>query len=291
MPVGSTVAEAITWAYHQLHCKGVPGARRDARLLVATTLGLSREETMRDGARRISREQSRHVCRVIARRAAREPVALILGEREFWSLPFAIGRATLIPRPETETLIEAVLALRPDRQMPLRIADFGTGSGCLLLALLREYHHAVGVGIDVQKAALDLAHDNAIALGVADRADFVVADWGDGLAARFDVIVANPPYIPTMAIEQLAPEVAQYESRAALDGGADGLVAYRRLAPAVYGMLRPTGVAVFEVGAGQADAVTRIFETHGLAAGHRKQDLAGIDRCVVFGHTSPGILS
>ncbi|HJW41315.1 MAG TPA: peptide chain release factor N(5)-glutamine methyltransferase, partial [Rhizomicrobium sp.] len=164
---------------------------------------------------------------LIARRAAREPLAYITGRKEFWSLDFAVGPGVLVPRPDTETLIEQLIRERPDRLVPLSILDLGTGSGCLLIAALREYPNARGVGVDRSPEALAWARHNLIALGVEDRATLIETDWPEEASPGFDVVLANPPYIPTAEIETLEPEVCRYEPRAALDGGPDGLDAYR----------------------------------------------------------------
>jgi release factor glutamine methyltransferase len=217
----------------------------------------------------------------LARRVAREPMSHILGRREFWSLEFAVTSAVLDPRPDSETLVEAVLAALPERTRPYRLLDLGTGSGCLLLALLSELPHATGLGIDASAAALDVARANAARLGLADRARFAPGDWAQGLDGLFDVIVANPPYIPTAEIAALQPEVALWEPRAALDGGPDGLAAYRTLVPALPRHLAEEGLAAIEIGADQAAAVGEIARESGLDAAIRR-DLAGHDRCLIL---------
>jgi release factor glutamine methyltransferase len=223
-----------------------------------------------------------------ARRVKREPMAYMLGEREFWGLPFKVTPAVLVPRPDSETLIEAVLALMPDRQRPWRILDLGVGSGCLLLTLLREYPQATGIGLDASPEALAIAAENAAALVVADRASLTSGDWRlpGGLAAAggpFDLVVSNPPYIASGAIDRLMPEVARFEPRLALDGGADGLDAYRAIAAAAPRSITQGGYLVVEVGEGQAPEIARIFEQAGLRPAGRWRDLGGIDR-VVAGH-------
>jgi release factor glutamine methyltransferase len=220
-----------------------------------------------------------------ARRVKREPMAYILGEREFWGLPFKVSPAVLVPRPDSETLIEAVLALMPDRRRAWRILDLGVGSGCLLLTLLREYSEATGVGLDASPDALAVAQENAAALGVADRASLVAGDWRlpgwlSAVSGPFDLVVSNPPYIESGAIDGLMPEVARFEPRLALDGGADGLDAYRTIGAAGLQLVTPGGYLVVEVGAGQASEISTIFAGAGLRPAGRWRDLGGIERVV-----------
>jgi release factor glutamine methyltransferase len=223
---------------------------------------------------------------LIARRAAFEPLALIVGRREFWSLEFAVSSATLIPRPDSETLLEASVAAFAARQPPGAVLDLGTGTGCLLLAALSEFPAAFGVGVDVLLEATVLAARNAAALGLADRALFCCGNWADALAARFDLVLSNPPYICAGELGQLMPEVARYEPRSALDGGADGLTAYRHLLAAFPRLLLPDGVAVLELGAGQADVVGRLARRAGFISAI-KPDLAGIPRALVLRPAPP----
>jgi release factor glutamine methyltransferase len=225
-----------------------------------------------------------------ARRVLREPMAYILGEREFWGLPFKVSPAVLVPRPDSETLIEAALALLPERQRPWRILDLGLGSGCLLLTLLHEYPNASGVGLEVSEEALAVAQANADALGVAARARLIAGDWRQTdwqgrLGGPFDLLVSNPPYIEAGAIEWLMPEVARFEPKLALDGGPDGLVAYRTIATAAPALVVPGGRLLVEAGEGQAAEISRIFASAGLAIEVPWKDLAGIDRVVSAMHS------
>jgi release factor glutamine methyltransferase len=225
-----------------------------------------------------------------ARRVLREPMAYILGEREFWGLPFKVSPAVLVPRPDSETLIEAALALMPDRQRPWRILDLGLGSGCLLLTLLREYPTASGVGMELSEEALAVAQANAEALGVGARArlisgDWRQPDWQQVLGGPFDLLVSNPPYIEAGAIERLMPEVARFEPKLALDGGPDGLVAYRTIATAAPALVAPGGRILVEAGEGQATEISKIFASAGLAMEVLWKDLAGIDRVVSAMHS------
>jgi release factor glutamine methyltransferase len=223
---------------------------------------------------------------VIERRLAGEPVSRIVGVREFYGRPFRIDRSTLDPRPDTETLIEAALAL-VDRRTPLKLLDLGTGSGCILVTLLAELPHATGVGIDKSLAALEVARANALDLGVADRAGFVAGDWLDGVDGAFDLVVANPPYLSTAEMAGLAREVADHDPAGVLDGGPDGLVAYRGIVPRLGDVLRPGGVALFEIGPAQAGPVSRLLVEAGLAPEEQPWlDLAGRPR--VVGGRRPG---
>ncbi len=274
-----TTGALIGQARAALAAARIESAGLEARLLVAHALGLEPaslllgSETVHDAPL---------LPALLARRAAREPLALILGRREFWSLDLAVSAATLVPRPETETLIEAALAARPDRGAVRRILDLGTGTGCLLLAALGEFPAAWGLGVDLAPAAAALAAANAARLGLAPRAAFLCADWAASIAGRFDLVLANPPYIESAAIAGLMPEVARHEPRRALDGGADGLDAYRRIVASLPRLLGPGGVAVLELGQGQADAVAGLAREAGLAAPALRADLAGIPRALIL---------
>ena len=252
--------------------------------------GLSAEQLIARGAEPAPAAVAQRLRELTARRVLREPMAYILGEREFWGLPFKVSPAVLVPRPDSETLIEAALALMPDRQRSWRILDLGLGSGCLLLTLLREYPNASGVGLEISDEALAVAQANAEALGVAARArlisgDWRQADWQRRMGGPFDLLVSNPPYIEAAAIEGLMPEVARFEPKLALDGGPDGLVAYRTIATAAPHLVVPGGRLLVEAGEGQAAEISRIFASAGLAIEVPWKDLAGIDRVVSAMHS------
>ncbi len=218
----------------------------------------------------------------VARRAAREPLAYITGTRGFWTFEVAVSPATLIPRADSETLIEAALAAFPDRAAVSRVLDLGTGTGCLLLAALLEFPGAFGVGVDrVPQAAL-LAARNAAHLDLSARSAFVAAEWAMPIAARFDLILCNPPYIDTGAIGGLMPEVGRHEPASALDGGADGLAAYREIIPALPAMLAPGGCAILELGQGQASAVGGLANAAGFTCIGARADLGGIARAILM---------
>lgn len=273
-----TVGDHVAEGAQRLAAAGVPEPRREARLLLAYALGIEPvavtgypERPVADGG---AYEQ------LVARRANREPLSHLTGRREFWSLDFEVTPATLDPRPDSETVVETALAAFPDPGARLDILDFGTGTGCLLLAILHERPAATGLGVDIESDAVAVARRNADRLGLADRARFAAGEWGAGLDGPFDLIVSNPPYIAEADIDGLQPEIARFESRRALDGGADGLAAYRALAPDVARLLSPGGIAVIEFGAGQGGAVARILEDAGLDPVGFAADLAGHDRCI-----------
>lgn len=286
MSVAAPCAEAtrgalLREATLRLDAAGIDNAALDARVLLIHALGLSREDLARARDAAVAPAERARFADLVARRAAREPIARLTGQREFWSLPFAISPATLIPRPDSETVVEAALAEAATRDARLSVLDLGTGSGCLLLALLSELPGARGIGVDRSEPALRTARANARALGLAHRAAFLCADWDAALDGRFHVILSNPPYIPITDIPNLDHEVARHEPRAALDGGADGLDAYRALAPALARLLAPGGTAAIEIGATQDADVGALLARHGLAVRRIARDLAGRPRCVV----------
>ena len=275
------IRAALAAATERLIEAGVPDARRDAELLLAHALGLDRWQLRLrdDGA--IAANVAARFNALVDGRAARRPVSRLIGHREFWSLDFVVDDAVLDPRADSETVVEAALALMPDRDAPLTILDLGVGSGCLLLALLHELPAARGIGIDRSVDAVRTARANATRLGLRDRAWFAVADWGTALSpGSFDLVVTNPPYITSSEIARLAPEVALGDPVAALDGGGDGLAAYRALVPQLPRLLCDGGRVVLEHGAGQADAVADLLAEAGLRVGDRYRDVAGIERCV-----------
>jgi len=255
-------------------------------LLLAQVLAIRPEKVIAEPERPVDPDSLQRLARLTARRARREPVARIVGAREFWSLPFRVTPHTLDPRPDSESLVETALASLAAagvaRWRPLRLLDLGTGTGCLLLALLHELPNARGLGIDIDPRACAAAAANAESLGLDRRARFVAGDWGRGLGGGFDLIVANPPYVPDACIDRLQPEVARYEPRRALAGGADGLNCYRALAPDLARLMAPNGLAVVELGAGQTAAVVELFAAAGLQRLGSGRDLAGIERCVVL---------
>jgi release factor glutamine methyltransferase len=274
---GSLVAEAGA----ALAAAGVEEPRRHARRLVASALAISQADLFGHPEWALDEPQIHRIRLMLGRMVDGEPLSRILERREFWGLEFILSVATLDPRPETETLVEAVLSRRTGRQASFRFLDLGTGTGCLLVALLGEFPAAIGVGLDIAEHAVRTAACNAAALGCADRAFFLVGDWGAALSGRFDVIVANPPYIASAGLSLLPREVACHDPWRALDGGKDGLGAYRRIAKGVATLLAPGGIFVAEIGFGQAGEVIAILDASGLAVDGIEKDLAGVARCVI----------
>ena len=272
MSLGRRLAAATA----TLAAAGLDRPRREARLLLCHATGL-------DAAGLLRELHADHPApefeALVARRAAREPLALITGRQPFWSFDVAVSADTLIPRADSETLVEAALEAFPGRDAR-RVLDLGTGTGCLLLAVLTEFPGAFGVGVDWSAAAAALARRNVWDLRLDGRAAIACGYWATALQARFDLVLSNPPYIETAAIAGLMPEVSHYEPALALDGGADGLDAYRSLMEALPGLLTPGGVAILEIGAGQARAISDLARAAGLRPGAARPDLAGVERAL-----------
>jgi release factor glutamine methyltransferase len=276
-----TVAQARRTVADRLRAHAFDTPDLDARLLVGHALGLDHGALMAAAARALTPAETEALEAAVARRLVCEPVARIRGSKEFWSLPLAVTPDVLVPRPETETVVEAALAVAP-RDQALRIADLGTGSGAILLALLTELPAASGIGTDRSARALAVARRNADALGLTGRAVFVACDFADAVAPGCDIVVANPPYIPTDDIATLAPDVRDFDPRLALDGGPDGLAAYRAVAADAARVLAPGGWLGLEIGIGQAEAVTALLVQRGLAVPCApRPDLAGRPRVVM----------
>lgn len=288
--VGSlTIAEVTAEATRRLREAGIESPARDARILITAALGLEPHQLISRPEMPVGSAQLEQVNQFIARRLAREPVSRILGSRGFYGRQFEISPATLDPRPDSETAIEAAIELVGSgprgRDLPLRILDVGTGSGCLLVTLLAELPCATGLGTDIDAAALQVAQRNAYRHGVASRAEWKLARSLNGIAGPFDLLVANPPYVPTGMIEDLDPEVREYDPWSALDGGSDGLDVYRELVRDLVRVV-PDGWAVFEVGKGQASAVSELLTFARIGAQSPEirtfRDLNGVDRCVAW---------
>jgi release factor glutamine methyltransferase len=281
---GQTVETARRVLTARFRTNQIESAELDARILVGAALGLDLTGMIAAAARPVTAAEAARLEDVTRRRLAGEPVARILGHKEFWGMPLQLSAATLVPRPDTETVVELALEMlratpRPDR--PLRIADIGTGSGAILLALLSELPDAYGVGTDINVAALRTASTNAVDLGFAHRATFIACDYAAALSGRFDLIVSNPPYIRSTEIADLAVEVRDHDPLGALDGGTDGLAAYRALIPQAACLLMPGGALVVEAGHGQSGDIQGLMTAAGLRHERPpKADLAGIQRAV-----------
>ncbi|BAT58481.1 release factor glutamine methyltransferase [Variibacter gotjawalensis] len=282
LSAGATVARAEQLLSQAFRDAGIDTAMLDARFLLQARLGVDRTGLLSDATRELTIIEAEALSRDAARRLARESVAVILGEQEFWSLPFRVTRDTLVPRPDTETLVEAALTAIADRASPI-IADLGTGTGAILCSLLHERRDAFGVGVDISAAALDVARGNARRLNLATRARFIRASFTAALGnQRVDLVVSNPPYIGTAEIARLEPEV-RHEPILALDGGADGLDAYRAIAVDVTRVLKPGAVVALEIGATQESAVAAVFAGHGLTLVRPAvRDLGGNPRALIL---------
>jgi release factor glutamine methyltransferase len=261
---------------------GIDDCRHEARLLACTALARPMESVVAHADRLLSDAERRGIESLVERRAGREPLSRIRGEREFWGHAFRLAPATLDPRPDSETLVAAVLGEIADPMAPLRLLDLGTGCGCLLLALLGELPQATGIGVDRSRNAAAAAAANAASLGLGSRCRFVVGDWAQALAGTFDWIVCNPPYIPSAVIAGLAPEVARFDPPLALDGGIDGLDAYRVILPRLGLLLGAEGRLALEIGDGQSMAVTALAAESGLVMDRSIVDLGGRRRCLLF---------
>lgn len=282
IPAGMGVARAERVLRDALVAADIEGAETAARLFIMRATGLDRTGLIIAAGRRLAKDEQTALLDMANRRLAREPLQRILGEAEFWSLTFALSEATLVPRPDTETVVEAALALFPDRDATLVFADLGTGTGAILAAILKERPHAAGLGLDLSDEALATAEANLTRLGLADRAAFRRASFAEPFAeAELDLVVSNPPYIATAEISGLADEVALHEPILALDGGDDGLTAYRVLIPTAARALKPGGRIILEVGAGQAAAVTALLVGQGFVDVAVRPDLTGTERVVL----------
>jgi len=274
----ATARHALAEMFRQA---GIDSADADARLLIAHALGIDRAALMTDGARALSASEVNAIDALAARRLKREPVSRIFGHKEFWTLSLMVTPDVLVPRPETETVVEAALDTPlPMKRKKLRILDIGTGSGALLLALLSELPDATGIGTDISAAALEIARANAERNALAARCTFVGCNIAAGVQESFDLIVSNPPYIAHGEIATLAPEVRDYDPSVALDGGADGLDGYRAIVAQIRPLLAQGGRLIVELGAGQEPAVRTLFTKTGLNVSGVKEDLAGVPRAL-----------
>jgi release factor glutamine methyltransferase len=279
--MSDTLRALIKQASEQLASRGIETAALDARLLLQAASGLRHEGIVADPGMVLPVDVTAHFWSLVERRCKFEPVSRILGTREFYGRSFRVTPDVLDLRADTETLVGAVLGLVKGKG-PLRILDLGTGSGAIVVTLLAELPGATAVASDISAAALQVAKGNAEALGVANRAGFVQANWFDGVDGQFDLIVSNPPYIPLGDIAGLALDVRDFDPPKALDGGLDGLEAYRRIASGAGGHLAPKGHVILEIGAGQENAVNDLFKGQGFVRESRHFDLAGHVRCLAF---------
>ncbi len=274
---GESVGAFLCQAGQVLRAAAIEQPRMEARRLLGHAMGATAEALLRDSRAPVPTDAAARFTAMLARRSRREPMAYITGSAGFWGLDFAVSPATLIPRADSEALVEAALEHAPAAR---RVLDLGTGTGCLLLAVLSELPGATGIGIDIAPAAAALARRNARALGLP--AQFLAGDWAAALHARFDLVLGNPPYIEAAAIAGLMPEVAAHEPAAALDGGVDGLDAYRAILADLPRLLAPGGVAVLELGQGQAAAVAALAMAQGLEWVEARADLGGVPRAAVL---------
>jgi release factor glutamine methyltransferase len=281
---GQTVETARRALTARLRDGAVESAELDARILVGHVLCLDLTGMITAAGRPLTPDEAVRLDDLTRRRLAGEPVARIVGHKEFWGLPLQLSAATLVPRPDTETVVELtleMLRMQSRHEGHLRFADLGTGSGAILLALLSELPDAFGIGTDISEAALHTARSNAARLGFASRAAFVACDYAAALSGTFDLIVSNPPYIRSIDIVDLATEVRDHDPLRALDGGGDGFDAYRTLIPQAARLLAPGGALVVEVGHDQSGEVGRLTLAAGLTlAGPAKADLAGLKRAI-----------
>jgi len=273
----NSIRDLLHEAAERLTAAGADSPRLDARILLAQAMGVTRDDLIA-ATRPPTAAEAQIYEGLIARRLAREPLAYITGRKGFWSLDLKVGPGVLVPRPETETLIEMALSLFPDRSMPLAIADLGAGTGALLAAALTEFPQAQGTAFERSPEAFLYTRDNLAAFG--DRAKLAASDWAQAGESSFDLIFSNPPYIPTGDIAALAPEVRLFEPLAALDGGADGLDAYRSLAALLPGVMRPGAVALLELGQGRGGLVESLYGN--LSVDRVAPDLGGIPRVLVL---------
>lgn len=281
-----TLVKAWTAAKDRLKDAGIDQPSIDARLMLEVAAGVSRTEIVTDPYRELTPEQQATLEEYLSRRARREPVSHIIGRKGFWKILLQVNKNVLTPRPETEVIVDEVLKAFPE-QMGFSMLDLGVGSGTILLAVLAERPAAKGLGIDASADALAVAKDNAASLDLNTRAAFMHGDWTAGLGdAGFDLVVSNPPYIPTAVIDTLEPEVRDHEPRLALDGGTDGLDAYRLLAPEILRVLKPAGMFAVEIGHDQAKDVEALFRAAGAQEVRTVKDLSTHDR-VVTGVKNP----
>lgn len=279
---GGSVGAFLCQAGQVLRAAGIEAPRQEARIMLAHAMACREEDLLRDPRAPVPALAATAFGELLRRRATHEPMAHLLGRAGFWTLMLETSPATLIPRADTEAIVEAALAAFEVPGRVRRVLDLGTGTGALLLAVLAECPEAWGVGVDLAPDAAVLAARNAAANGLAGRAAFLCGDWAAAISGRFDLVLSNPPYIESAAVPLLMPEVARFEPALALDGGVDGLDAYRHLMGVLPGLLAPGGRAVLEIGQGQRAAVEALADAAGLTPVAARRDLGGIDRALVI---------
>lgn len=276
--------EALRWAVLRLQQERIESASLDARVLLEHVLGVSREQLLFSLDLEITKEQYTRLEILVEKRIERQPIAQIIGKREFWGMNFVVSENTLDPRPDSETLIEYVLERVKNRAAALRILDLGTGTGCLILSLLSELPAAKAVAVDYCEKALLIAKENAMALGLIGKVEFICSDWCENISGEFDIIISNPPYIPSDAIAVLAPEVSKFEPKLALDGGKDGFSCYRKIVGALPKVMAKNGFVAFELGIGQQHLMEELARKNDLEVVGVRHDLGGIARCIILQH-------
>jgi release factor glutamine methyltransferase len=277
-----TRSEALRELRRTFNEAGFETAALDARLLLLAALGISATDLITRPDSSLSLDEAETLAAFTHRRLGHEPVARIVRVREFWGLPFRLSPETLVPRPDTETVVETALDLLPDRQAPLRIVDFGTGSGCILVALLHELPRATGLGVDLSFGALVTARTNAVDNRVGGRCHFALSRWADAVSGTFDLMVSNPPYIASGVIPTLDEEVREHDPTLALDGGPDGLEPYRILLSEAGRLLAPQGLLVVEIGYDQAEDLVSLARIYGLEILRVAHDLSDNPRCIAM---------
>ena len=281
MTPASTIGAIYQQLSDELAAAGIEEPRLEARMLMSFAAGLEQSRIIGYPEDEIAADTAAKLNNLAERRKTGEPIAYITGQKEFWSLNFKVSEETLIPRPDSETLIEAVLAKLPDKSASPRILDLGTGSGCLLMALLSELPNATGLGVDINPETCEIARENAEQFGLTSRAKIKTNDWMTGLDGEFDIIISNPPYIVESEIAALEPDVKKFEPHLALSGGADGLSAYRLIAAQCRAHLPPNGLLAVECGMGQVTDIKGIFEKNNLMVKNVHKDIANVERCIL----------
>ncbi len=278
----TTITAAMKFATSKLSAAGIQEPRLDSKILLCHAAKIDQLTILSNPERLLSSESIKIFDELIQRRALREPVSHLVGQREFWSLPFKVSQDVFDPRPESEILVQAAIDSIKNKEKVISALDIGTGSGCLIISLLRELPLASGVGVDISEPALCIARSNAEQNLVGDRIKFIKSSWGEDLSERFDIIITNPPYIPIREKHLLEPEVAHYEPGLALFGGCDGLSAYHHLCFHLLKLLKPEGIVIIECGKGQAQSVIKIFTDSSFIHLKTLLDLNAVERCCIF---------